>query len=300
MPAGNMAKAKIKQQARQLCTSRRIEMYKMIVKKSKMAALILMVLMIAAAFTSVACAKSSSGSDIRLNKTRVTLKAGKTVRLKLKGAKARKVKWKSSKKSVVVVNKKGKVTAIKKGKAKIIAKYKGKKYICKIKVKASKKPAASASVIDAGGDDVDDATVPDGDAGKSADDATVPDGDAGKTNGDAAQMTLTIDGKKLEVEWLDNDSVKALKDLTKDKPLVIKMEKYGGFEQVGSIGKSITRNDKETTTSPGDIVLYSGNQIVIFYGSNSWSYTRLGHINMSKSQLKTLLGGSDVTCTIGR
>ncbi len=56
------------------------------------------------------------------------------------------------------------------------------------------------------------------------------------------------------------------------------MSMYGGFEQVGEIGTSLPRNDVQTTTSAGDIVLYSGNQIVIFYGNNSWAYTRLGHI----------------------
>ena len=68
------------------------------------------------------------------------------------------------------------------------------------------------------------------------------------------------------------------------------MSMYGGFEQVGSIGSSIARNDKQTTTDYGDIVLYSGNQIVVFYGSNSWAYTRLGHIDMTKEELTELLG----------
>ena len=54
--------------------------------------------------------------------------------------------------------------------------------------------------------------------------------------------------------------------------------RYGGFEQVGSLSQSFSRNDVQTTTQPGDIVLYSGNQLVIFFGSNSWSYTRLSHI----------------------
>ena len=67
---------------------------------------------------------------------------------------------------------------------------------------------------------------------------------------------------------------------------------------MGAIGQSITRNDKQTTTSAGDIVLYSGNQIVIFYGSNSWSYTRLGKINLSEKELTDLLGNGDVTLEI--
>ena len=73
---------------------------------------------------------------------------------------------------------------------------------------------------------------------------------------------------------------------------------YGGFEQVGPIGQSITRNDSQTTTSSGDIVLYSGDQIVIFYGSNSWSYTRLGKIDLSEDEMTELLSNGDVTITL--
>jgi hypothetical protein len=73
---------------------------------------------------------------------------------------------------------------------------------------------------------------------------------------------------------------------------------YGGFEQVGPIGQSIASNDEQTTTSPGDIVLYSGDQIVIFYGSNSWSYTRLGRIDLSETEMEELLGNGDVTTEI--
>ena len=76
------------------------------------------------------------------------------------------------------------------------------------------------------------------------------------------------------------------------------MSMYGGFEQVGPIGSSITRNDKQTTTDYGDIVLYSGNQIVVFYGSNSWAYTRLGHIDMTQEEITELLGNGDVEITL--
>jgi hypothetical protein len=112
------------------------------------------------------------------------------------------------------------------------------------------------------------------------------------------QIVTTIDGKEVSVTWKDNDSVKALKDLLKDKLLEIKMSKYGGFEQVGSIGKTLPSNDKNITTKPGDIVLYSSNQLVIFYGSNTWSYTKLGHIHLSKEELKALLSNGDVVVTL--
>jgi len=108
-------------------------------------------------------------------------------------------------------------------------------------------------------------------------------------------MKLKIDGTEVPVTWEENSSVEALKEMS---PLTVEMSMYGGFEQVGSIGKSIVRDDKQTTTDYGDIVLYSGNQIVIFYGSNSWAYTRLGHIDMSKEELTDMLGSKDVTLTL--
>ncbi len=111
------------------------------------------------------------------------------------------------------------------------------------------------------------------------------------------KLTLKIDGIEVDVIWADNNSVKALKNLAKDG-LTINMSKYGGFEQVGSIGSTLPSSDTRITTNPGDIVLYSSNQIVIFYDSNTWSYTKLGHINLSKSELTDLLGDEDVVITL--
>lgn len=108
-------------------------------------------------------------------------------------------------------------------------------------------------------------------------------------------MKLEIDENVLDVSWNNSASVTALKEI---KPLTINMHLYGGFEQVGSIGQSIVSDDKEITTKPGDIVLYSSNQIVVFFGTNIWSYTKLGHINLSESELNTLLNKSNVTLKI--
>ncbi len=105
-------------------------------------------------------------------------------------------------------------------------------------------------------------------------------------------VILKINGEEYPVLWEDNESVKALKELC---PLTVRMSKYGGFEQVGSLGSSLPRNDEQTTTDFGDIVLYSGDQIVIFYGSNSWAYTRLGHILADKEIMEEVLGNGDVT-----
>ena len=77
----------------------------------------------------------------------------------------------------------------------------------------------------------------------------------------------------------DNQAVAELVEMMEEGPVTITLDDYGGFEKVGSLGRSLTANNSQTTTTAGDIVLYNGNNIVMFYGSNSWSYTRLGKID---------------------
>ena len=124
----------------------------------------------------------------------------------------------------------------------------------------------------------------------SAENMTVQEGDN--------DMQMMIGETPVTVVWEDNASVEALKTLAAEG-LTVEMSMYGGFEQVGSIGQSLPRDDQQTTTTSGDIVLYSGNQLVVFYGSNSWAYTRLGHItDQTPEQMKALLGSGDVTITL--
>ena len=112
-------------------------------------------------------------------------------------------------------------------------------------------------------------------------------------------MVIAINGETISVEWEDNETVAALMSLVSEETISIQMSMYGGFEQVGNLGTSLPRNDKQITTEAGDIVLYSGNQIVMFYGSNSWSYTRIGKVtDKTQSELEDLLGNGDVTITI--
>lgn len=112
-------------------------------------------------------------------------------------------------------------------------------------------------------------------------------------------MKMTIHDTPVTVEWEDNEAVQALKELCREQPLTIHMTMYGGFEQVGSLGMSLPQSDTRITTDPGDIVLYSGNQMVVFYGSNTWSYTRLGHItDKTQSELTQLLSNGNVTVTL--
>ena len=108
-------------------------------------------------------------------------------------------------------------------------------------------------------------------------------------------MTLKIGETEVPVIWEDNPSVEALKEFL---PLTVQLSMYGGFEQVGPIGQEIVSYDEQTKTEPGDIVLYSGDQIVIFYGNNSWAYTRLGHVDLSQEEMAELLAHGDATITI--
>ena len=112
-------------------------------------------------------------------------------------------------------------------------------------------------------------------------------------------LKMMIGDTEVSVDWENNESAEALKDLCAEEPLVIQMSMYGGFEQVGSIGTRLPSDDEQTSTSAGDIVLYSSNQIVVFYGSNSWAYTRLGHItDQDAAGMTDLLGNGNVTITI--
>lgn len=122
---------------------------------------------------------------------------------------------------------------------------------------------------------------------------------AGEKEQEEMRMEMKIDGELVAVEWEDNESVAAIKALLRQEPVSIQMSMYGGFEQVGSFGTELPRDDEQTTTQAGDIVLYSGSQMVVFYGSNSWEYTRLGRItDKSTEEMEELLGGGDVTITL--
>ena len=113
------------------------------------------------------------------------------------------------------------------------------------------------------------------------------------------KLKLFIDEKEVPVIWEDNNSVKALYEYVIDNPLSVDMHIYGGFEQVGSLGTDLPTDDHNITTQAGDIVLYNGNQIVIFFGSNSWAYTKLGKIdNANQDSMKQLLAEKDVKVTI--
>lgn len=112
------------------------------------------------------------------------------------------------------------------------------------------------------------------------------------------QFYIIVQSTTFTADFADNESADAFRELLGDGSLTVSMSDYGGFEKVGSIGQSIPRNDTQISTETGDIMLYQGDKIVIFYGSNSWSYSRLGRIaNASAEDLISALGNGDTDIT---
>ena len=87
-------------------------------------------------------------------------------------------------------------------------------------------------------------------------------------------------------------------ELLQDGDITIDMHDYGGFEKVGPLGTELPTNDERITTEPGDVILYQGNQITIYYDKNTWSFTRLGKVQgMSPEEIRATLGDGDTTVT---
>lgn len=120
---------------------------------------------------------------------------------------------------------------------------------------------------------------------------TVSDSDVG----DKAEMKMivNVNGTEFKATFENNNAAEALGSIIESNPLELVLRDYGGFEKVGSLGFSLPSSNRQITTHSGDIVLYQGNQIVMFYGSNSWSYTKLAHIDDLRGWEETL-GRGDV------
>ena len=108
-------------------------------------------------------------------------------------------------------------------------------------------------------------------------------------------IKLTVEGGKSFTATLEeNSSAKALKKQLAKGSITVEMNDYGDMEKVGSLGISLPRNDRQTTTGPGDIILYLGNNLVIYYDTNSWNFTRIGKVNgiSTRKEMLDLLGGT--------
>ena len=120
----------------------------------------------------------------------------------------------------------------------------------------------------------------------------------GAPEGDQPMIYAHVNGKVLKILAAENSSADAFLDLLKAGDVTVDMHDYGSFEKVGSLGTSLPRNDEQITTEPGDVILYQGDQITIYYDVNSWSFTRLGKVqDLSQAELKEILGDGNVTIT---
>ena len=114
-------------------------------------------------------------------------------------------------------------------------------------------------------------------------------------------IKITVSGKTLPVKIEDNEATKALVAALSEASITYEAHDYGGFEKVGPLGLTLPANNSQITTQPGDVILYSGNQIVLFYGSNTWSYTRIGKMQCgSLDELKSFLkaGEGNISVTL--
>ena len=113
------------------------------------------------------------------------------------------------------------------------------------------------------------------------------------------KIKLEINNYELTATLVDNSSTQALIEKLKESDITINMNDYGNMEKVGQLNFSLPRNDQNITTESGDLILYQGNNFVIYYDTNNWSLTKLGKIdNVDKSQLKNILGGGSVIVTL--
>ena len=136
--------------------------------------------------------------------------------------------------------------------------------------------------------------------------------DKGELSDMKISIQITSDSGKSELTatLVDNSSATAFYQLLKKGPLTVDMHDYGSFEKVGPLGTTLPRNDTQITTTSGDIILYQGTQITIYYDTNSWNFTRLGKVlstlrqssgtassttSITQAELKKILGKGDVT-----
>lgn len=185
----------------------------------------------------------------------------------------KRAKWSSSKKTVARINSKGVVKAVSPGKAVITASVFKKKYKCTVTVeyeemKDSEKPKDSEKIKDS------------------------------EKRKDGEKMKIQVGDTTFTATLAENSSVDALKELMADGPLTLNMSDYANMEKGADLGVTLPQNNEQMNTQAGDVILYQGRTIVIYYDTNSWRLTPIGKIdNVDPKKLRTVLGAGDVTVT---
>ena len=110
------------------------------------------------------------------------------------------------------------------------------------------------------------------------------------------KINIDVNGHTLTSVLSDNSSAQAFAELLESGSVTIEMNDYGNFEKVGTLPETLPRNDERITTEAGDLILYQGNQITIYYDENTWNFTRLGKLeNITQAELKEILGEGSIT-----
>lgn len=113
---------------------------------------------------------------------------------------------------------------------------------------------------------------------------------------------ITANGQTKAMTLAGNAATRQWEELLAAGPMTVRMSDYGGFEKVGQLPQALPREDRQIGTAPGDVMLYQGNSIVIFYGENTWAYTPLGKLEGTAAEIKDFLSGNslDVTFSLAR
>lgn len=114
---------------------------------------------------------------------------------------------------------------------------------------------------------------------------------------ESGAMLLEVNGYTFEVELENNTSAKALREYVSKEKRTLSLDDYGNFEKVGDLGITLPRNDETITTKEGDLILYLGNKLCLYYNQNTWDFTKLGHIK-DTTHLKEVLGKGSVQVTL--
>lgn len=111
-------------------------------------------------------------------------------------------------------------------------------------------------------------------------------------------INLQIGKQTLTAKLADNSSAQAFVELLREGPVTVQAHDYGNFEKVGPLPTSLPENNEQITTEPGDIILYQGNSITVYFDVNTWNFTRLGKVqNVTDEELRSILGEGDVEIT---
>ena len=135
-------------------------------------------------------------------------------------------------------------------------------------------------------------------SGSGAGTVTITEPETEEEKEETTMIYAKIGDSVLEILPEENSSADAFLALLQEGDVTVSMHDYGNFEKVGPLGTSLPTNDESITTRPGDLILYQGNQITIYYDRNSWRFTRLGKVQgLTQAELKEILGDGNVEVT---